>query len=1533
MEDNLINVENGNERNISDDVKVSVIIPVYKVRPYIERCLDVMQNQTLREIEIIYVDDCGGDDAIKVVEERAKTDGRIKILYNEINSGAGPSRNRGIDIARGKYLGFIDADDSVDLNYYETLYKLAEKHQCEVVKAACITVYGDRQATSAMYKQFKDFPECSERTDWHNLFTFEHWCAIYRADFVREHGSRYGNTSTGQDAVFLLSTMYYARRVAFTYDTNYYYYKHAGSLDTTRSREFFLAKMQVYSDFIDFFNANDENPEENCKTLSARFDTTVNGYYKSLLKNYGDDEEYQLQVLKALNEAILRYKHSDLLYKTLAKNNSWEKAISEMEKKNYKAASDYLRVELVRLSIILPVYNLNSETKRCIDRILNYFFELIIIDIVQTEEANTYFADLVLQHSNNQIIIRKGKIGEKIGGQINAAMDSSCGKYVMFMTQTDFLKPNTLTKLYNAAVKDNLDFAAAKSLAVKNAEIDDLSKAPRFPDKGSGTVINFFENSKFFTKNEFPICSMIFKKQFLNENHIRFSERQSFGERSLLADVLIKARRFKAINLDMMVHTVPDYNTESTENDSFTADLFGAYSDVYKLTESVPQKFRIRIIEKELSFIFETLKETLNKFKNKENYRKVFSKVKELLSNFNAKPLEELYASSGEEMSQKPWYTEYICLLNMESSEYAAANKIKFKFDYSDYSYDDSVKISVIIPVYNMENYIRECIESITYQTLTDFEIICVDDCSTDNSLELLNSLSEADPRIKVIAHSENLSSSQARKDGVAAAHGKYIMFVDADDTLRPSALETLYNEMESHPVDILHFGTEIINEADLPQDRVDKMSMFVKPFKGSFSGFGVFQKCFGENKYKFSLWNKIYNAQLVKYAFSHIKDGSFPKAQDLYAYFVISFFAESYRGLPDKTFYEYHFGRGITGHNQLTLDQFQIYCQMGLVADAVKNFIIEQGYEKAFEKELRQVRAGLEGDCVSQWNNNLPDENKLEGYELMVKYFPAPEIIARIIKLYPDDQGEIAKMLAASHTLDVKKTEVRTVGMHYFRLDTGGVQRVIALLSKLYIEMGYNVVVFADEPITEDVFGLPEEVKIVQLNGINRDYNKLGIYLMEFSEQLAANNVDLVVEHTWSDAYFLLARELTTKSLGIPFVVHCHNVFTVPVIDTKSFYSDMPYIYALCDGVAALSDADREYWQQFNDRVTVVANPFTFDLNKTESAPLSEKNVIWVARVANEKRPTDPIDIFKLVTAKIPEAKLFYVGGSKTEQEMDNIKKKIDKEGLSNNIVVTGFVTNIDEYYLKSSVFLCTSIYEGFPMTLLEEQTFGLPAVVYDMPWLTLSDGSDGIIKVPQGDKQRAADAIVELLNNEELRLEMGKQAKENVERFADYDYEGVWKSIFDKALKSKGVKKLPHYQAVMFETFCTHYKYHISKMQKLRKPTDKIVVSSTEQLTEKEMIQKLKWFRVAMKEVQKGKKIPEPDYAAYESNEIKRLKKELEKCQSDLKKKSDDCKKLLSDANFYRSELDGTRNSLSFRIARAITWLPRKLRALLKK
>ena len=120
----------------------------------------------------------------------------------------------------------------------------------------------------------------------------------------------------------------------------------------------------------------------------------------------------------------------------------------------------------------------------------------------------------------------------------------------------------------------------------------------------------------------------------------------------------------------------------------------------------------------------------------------------------------------------------------------------------------NAVKVSVVVPVYNVESYLRECLDSICAQTLEDIEIICVNDGSTDSSPSILRTYAEADKRIRIIDQ-ENGGLSAARNSGMAAAVGEYLYFCDSDDYILKDTLAVLYREAKEKELDILLFSGE----------------------------------------------------------------------------------------------------------------------------------------------------------------------------------------------------------------------------------------------------------------------------------------------------------------------------------------------------------------------------------------------------------------------------------------------------------------------------------------------------------------------------------------------------------------------------------------------------------------------------------------------------------------------------------------------------------------------------------------------------
>ena len=178
-------------------------------------------------------------------------------------------------------------------------------------------------------------------------------------------------------------------------------------------------------------------------------------------------------------------------------------------------------------------------------------------------------------------------------------------------------------------------------------------------------------------------------------------------------------------------------------------------------------------------------------------------------------------------------------------------------------------KISIIIPVYNMEKYLKDCLDSVVNQTMNDIEIICVNDGSTDISLSILKKYAAQDDRIKVI-DKENTGVGPSRNVGLECVSGEYVMFLDSDDILRNNACEVAYEKIKESNSDILSFGWHVFTDTD--NSVYKKISKDYKLVDKNIS----FMNNDWENALKTDhpyLWNKIYKTDFIKgYRFLKIK-------------------------------------------------------------------------------------------------------------------------------------------------------------------------------------------------------------------------------------------------------------------------------------------------------------------------------------------------------------------------------------------------------------------------------------------------------------------------------------------------------------------------------------------------------------------------------------------------------------------------------------------------------------------------------------
>lgn len=206
------------------------------------------------------------------------------------------------------------------------------------------------------------------------------------------------------------------------------------------------------------------------------------------------------------------------------------------------------------------------------------------------------------------------------------------------------------------------------------------------------------------------------------------------------------------------------------------------------------------------------------------------------------------------------------------------------------------VKISIIIPIYNVEKYLPECLDSIISQTFSDIEIICINDGSTDDSLKILQDYKKKDNRI-IIIDKQNEGSGIARNIGLKKALGEYICFIDSDDWLENStSLEKMYNAAEKDCLDILIFGGyscyEKYGKLIKWKGKYRLKSLNKKYFKNVFGAKNIKKDIF---KFPTTAWTKLYSREfLIK---NEIKFQPIKVGQDQLFFFPFYDFGEKNKG------------------------------------------------------------------------------------------------------------------------------------------------------------------------------------------------------------------------------------------------------------------------------------------------------------------------------------------------------------------------------------------------------------------------------------------------------------------------------------------------------------------------------------------------------------------------------------------------------------------------------------------------------------
>ncbi|MGI5172152.1 glycosyltransferase family 2 protein [Treponema sp. OMZ 840] len=284
----------------------------------------------------------------------------------------------------------------------------------------------------------------------------------------------------------------------------------------------------------------------------------------------------------------------------------------------------------------------------------------------------------------------------------------------------------------------------------------------------------------------------------------------------------------------------------------------------------------------------------------------------------------------------------------------------------------NNIRFSIIVPVYNLENCIKQNIQSLLNQTYDNIEIIIVNDASTDCSAAQIVSLGPSD-KMTVINNKKNLGLLHTRLVGTKQASGDYILFMDGDDSFEKKACEILAKNLEEHPCDVLEFAYTRIpdNIIQYPQ-KVTKNrleAMFVPPISA-----GV------------TIWNKAYKATIIKQAFSTVTPFYCTPAEDVFLSSIIASFTDDYH-ICNQALYNYNTGQGISTRQNTVQTNETYFSSMKKVCVELEKYFTR--YNRQYLPIVAFTEKMLAENAVHWFIQQHTEPVAVEdSYLLILKYF-----------------------------------------------------------------------------------------------------------------------------------------------------------------------------------------------------------------------------------------------------------------------------------------------------------------------------------------------------------------------------------------------------------------------------------------------------------------------------------------------------------------------------------------------------------------
>ena len=715
---------------------ISILMPVCNVEKYLDDCLKSALCQGFDDIEIICINDGSTDSSLDILRYYAQTDSRI-VIIDKKNAGYGAAMNDGLKIARGEYIGVLESDDKVCEGAWASLYELAKGNDLDIVRGIYnktkfgeVTCFDSNEKVDALCPTSlkraplrqtfcpEDYPRCF----WINPCI---WTCLFKRAFLEENHIWFNETpgASYQDTGFAFKTWACARR-AMLVDIPVIFY----NLDNESSSSNSKAKVYAVCDEmheVERFLDERHSPQWLYKVLAAiRYKT-----YIWNLKRVSD--EYKVEFASVMRQEQAR----DLA------SRRCELAFFDREKLDSIYAD--LQLDGIELSILCVLESCNDEQFGVFRQWVLSLSEGVELFVVLPQRLSGQVASLLEECPAK---CRAEYYGESrtATAASNAVLDCFRGQVIAVVGENCMPSLQALQELKRLLLSETLDFVKLNSMSART-ESDELVYSPVFgPASSANELLDGLTSEK----------AGLYYGGFIGKWGIKFDEEADCVSRDML----------------------------------FLLNLYWRFENA----RYVEVKTGRKLSEGVFAGTFEERIRALRSFLRGRIEKGDFCR---------------------EDWGEKEWISLMQILVAPEEYRIKSlSDRTTFcvREAYLEYGEDEltAPDVSIIVPVYNVERYLQECLDSLLSQTYDSFEIVCVNDGSTDESGAILSEYAQRDSRIRVLEKS-NGGLASARNYGLAHAAGEYVLFVDSDDTIKRSALQTLMKNAKETDAEIVAFGID----------------------------------------------------------------------------------------------------------------------------------------------------------------------------------------------------------------------------------------------------------------------------------------------------------------------------------------------------------------------------------------------------------------------------------------------------------------------------------------------------------------------------------------------------------------------------------------------------------------------------------------------------------------------------------------------------------------------------------------------------